>query len=346
MKIGFLSYSMLLQRGGGLQNQLLNTIQHLQEIGVDAALVNPNVEPLANFDIVHLFGMGQGFALQVTLEARRQNVPIVLSPVQQAVSSRFQKYQLQFSDWLATHVSRYANKSVFGLNRQAYDISDHIIALSQKEKHAIMVLFGQDEGKISVVPNGVHGRFFLATKQAFQTAYPDIGDFILISGSISEYKNQLGVISATQGRPYSIVLAGEIISHAYAEKCFEVGGDRVLHLGNLSSDDPMLASVYASAKATLLASRGEGVPLCVLESLAAGTPAIVTQRNAMQLDEKKPYLQYIDDRSAQSIKSAIDVVMQGDPASEACQAIVEDYRWETVASQLKGTYRSILGRSE
>jgi len=91
-----------------------------------------------------------------------------------------------------------------------------------------------------------------------------------------------------------------------------------------------------------LPSQGEIFPLSVLESLAAGTPVVMTQDSALQLDGAEAILRKVawNDRSGQ--REAIVSLASRPPERTSVQAMVEQFSWQRVASQVACCYRELL----
>lgn len=59
MKVGLISYPMLWQRQGGVQNKIHNTLVALSGLGVESRLFDINTDCLTDFDLLHVFCMAR-----------------------------------------------------------------------------------------------------------------------------------------------------------------------------------------------------------------------------------------------------------------------------------------------
>lgn len=339
MKIGIVSYPGLWQRHGGLQVQIERTAAALRCLGVELKIVDLVNEKLGSYDLIHAFSAGHG--MHVTLEeAKSQGVKVVLSPVLQPEPNLQKFYLYRFINWLAFQFSSNEIKTSYGQIRNSLKNADMIFSLSALETGVITQGYKIPKEKTMVIPNGIDDHFFETHTVPLPSALANLQGYVFVAGSISDYKNQLGVIEATD-RP--VVLAGPAKSPGYLEKCMRAGGSRVHYAGMLDSKDPLLASLYAHAAVNVLASYREAGPLCSVESLACGTPAVVTEKNGLPLKAQAPLLQFVNSNDKGALKHAIEVAAQASPAERAaCRELVADLRWSTVAKSILPVYQNLV----
>lgn len=339
MKIGITTYPTLWQRTGGLQVQIHQTIANLRQEGLSVECINPLKDKLSEFDLIHIFSATHGMYLTAE-EARMQGVKTVISPVFQPDLPRFVPVLHQTCDWLCRQITSNRVKTSHGYIKSALEATNHIVALSPKEEKVIRHLYKIDSRKISVIPNGIDRAFFSATPQLFDEKLRLSHGFTLVVGSISSYKNQLSVIRATKG---PVVLVGQITDQNYFDLCQKEAGNRMTYLGVFDFGNPILPSIYAAAGVTVLASDGEAFGLSVAESLASGTPAILTQNNGMEVLPEPPHLQFVDSQDLNALKNAIEIALQkGAKKSEKCRAMVRHFEWGGVARELTAVYEQVL----
>jgi glycosyltransferase involved in cell wall biosynthesis len=162
-----------------------------------------------------------------------------------------------------------------------------------------------------------------------------------MTGSISPYKNQLGLAQALAGAGLPLVLIGAAPreQQAYLQQLLDL--PHVSWLGALDHADPLLASAYHAAAVAALPSQGEVFPLSVLEALAAGTPVVMTAQSALDLPDSAFALRKVawDDGPAQ--RQAILDLLALPPERARVQALVERFTWERVAAQIAECYYKV-----
>lgn len=343
MKIGFLASPTLFQRTGGLQNQVRSTLNALLEEGVDARLANPYEESLGVYDILHVFSAING-TFRFVQYGREIGVPAVVSAVVQIEFSPSLVRRKKLAERLTQRITRYEARTSFGESRTALTLADRVIALGRSEADTLSDAYDVDPARIGIIPNGVDARFFDATPDFFVQQTGLQPGFAFVPGNVSDYKGQLRLIEALAEDDVPIVLAGNCTgeNQAYLERCLELGGTRTRYLGALTPDDPLLASAYAAAGVTVLPSVGEVAPNVITESLAAGTPAVVTRLNALDLDEGTGRFSQIEPGNRRAIRSAVLEMLRAPAPPEACAAAVANRRWDAIARRINAIYRDLV----
>ncbi|UMR29325.1 glycosyltransferase [Massilia sp. MB5] len=263
MRVGFLSYPMLFQREGGLQIQVRETIAALNRLegkdAVQAELVEPSRERLDQYDLIHVFSAING-NVRVLEAASEMGVPVVLSPLLSPSWDRAAGLRARLADRLAGRLSAWNVQTSYAQTERALQLAQLVIALGEAEREAIISGFLIPPEKIRVFPNGISRHFFTAKGEIFRHRTGIIGPFVLMVGTVSAYKNQLGVAQALAGCGLPLVLIGRVAreEHAYLEALMELPWVR--WMGELGHDDPLLASAYCAAAAVALPSQGEVFP--------------------------------------------------------------------------------------
>jgi len=349
MRVGILSYPMLFQREGGLQVQVRSTIAALNGLnghnGIDSlhvALADPTRERLDAYDVIHVFAAINGNH-RVVEAAHDMGVPVVLSPLLAPGWNRATGLRAQTVDRLAGKLTSWSVQTSYAQTKRALQLAELVIALGDAERRAIVDGFQVDGAKIRVYPNGIAPAFFRADASHFRAHSKMAGPFVLMSGAVSPYKNQLGVARALVGTALPLVMVGQVQREHqnYLDAILALPGTR--WLGALAHDDPLLASTYAAAAALALPSQGEVFPLAVLEALAAGTPVVMTNESALRLPASAFALKTVrwDDGAAQ--RAALLDFVSAPPQRDAVRRLVADYTWHSVARQIAASYREVAG---
>lgn len=352
MRVGILSYPMLFQRDGGLQVQVRETIAALNRLGsetphrIQAQLVDPNRERLDTFDLIHVFSAING-NYRVVEAAVELGVPVVLSPLISTGWDRASGFRARVADRLAGRLTAWNVQTSYAQTKRALQLARLIIALGEPERDAIISGFLVEPAKIRVFPNGINRHFFTSRAELFRHRTGITGPFVLMVGSINPYKNQLGLVQALAGMNISVVLIGHVARQDQTYLDTVLRTPHVRWLGALNHDDPLLASAYCAASVLALPSQGEVFPLAVLEALASGTPVVMTDANALDLRESAFALRQVHWQDASAQRAAIAHFIDHPPDREAVRALVEQFTWARIASQIAACYGDLLdGESE
>lgn len=341
MRVGLISYPMLFQRKGGLQVQVLETIAALNGRGIEAKLVDPNGELLADYDLIHVFSVINGNH-RIVEAAKAAERPVVTSPLIRPSWTRAMGRKAALVDSLAGRATGWQIQTTYREIKTALDLSDRLVALGDIEKTAIEEAFGISEHKVVVVPNGISARFFSATPDEFVAKTGIAPGFVLNVASINPHKNQIALVQALKGSPHRVVLVGPTLPEDRDYLAELEKSPNVTYLGPLAYDDPLLCSAYAAAAVFVLPSHDEVMPLSVMESLAAGRPVVMTRNHCMRLDGAAQVLREVDPNAVEAIREATLYFLERPPAPSSCRDAMVGYTWESVAGNLIETYRAAM----
>ena len=152
-----------------------------------------------------------------------------------------------------------------------------VIAVSELTKRDLVELYGIEETKIVVVPNGVDPTFTADGPQL--NGEP----FALFVGALQPRKDAANAIEALalvgEGAPRLVVVGKDKGGRAEAQRSAKRHGLRVEFRGHVPKEE--LATLYRSAACLIFPSRYEGFGLPVLEAMASGTPVVATTAGAL-----------------------------------------------------------------
>jgi glycosyltransferase involved in cell wall biosynthesis len=344
LRVAMLSYPMLFQRTGGLQVQINETIHALRALGVDARLAAPERESLADYDIVHVFGAINGNH-RIVETGRSLGRGVVLSPLIRPSWTRFTGWRERWLDRLAGRLTGWHLQTGYGQILAGLQLAHKLIALGETERQSIVAAFGIDDARVAVIENGVTQRFFDATPDAFRSRFGIAGPFVLNVAAINPHKNQLALAKAMQGTGVPLVLIGECLSEHRGYLAEVSAATEVHYLGRLAYDDPALPSAYAAATVFALPSESEVMPLSVMEALAAGTPAVMTNAHSMKLPAAAGVVQEHAPHDVATLRRLLAAALAQPAAPEQCRHAVAHLRWSGVAEQLLAIYEAVLAET-
>ena len=328
---------MLFQRQGGLQIQILETISELNKLGVQAELINPNSDKLADFDVIHVFSAING-TYRLLEAAKGVDKPTVLSPLIQPDWTSYSGMRARFFEKLIGKMTGWHIRTTYHEIETSLRLADALVALGDIEKDSITNAFRIPAEKTNVIPNGIPPRFFSSEPMLFIKHFGIDTEFILCVAGVNSYKNQLSLAKALEGTQYTLVLIGQ---------CLETNKDylaeiqaysHVTYLGSMDYSDPMLASAYSAAKIFCLPSNSEVMPLCVLEALAAGTPVVMTRNHCMDMSQMKSVIKEIEPTKPEEIRACIIDLIAQNPDVDQCRKAVIHLSWKSVAQEIHKIY--------
>jgi glycosyltransferase involved in cell wall biosynthesis len=163
---------------------------------------------------------------------------------------------------------------------------DGMIALTRFDKARLMAM-GMDEGRISIVPNGVDLDVFqpvdAGARNEFRERFgvPEDAPMLLFLGKLLEQKGFLDLLRAMprvleQVPDAHLMVLGEGPDLPRGRQMVrrEGIGNFVTFAGRMCCDD--LVTAYGAAQVVTLPSHSEGMPLVILEAAATGRPVVAT----------------------------------------------------------------------
>ncbi len=268
----------------------------------------------SNFDVLHFHGFSAVFVILLAFFAKKQNqVRWVYTPHMHP----FNKHRRAFLAKLFFHI----------LTKHVLKKIDKIIVLSNHEKGFFLDFLNID--KIALIPNGIESvnQNILAKKMRKHFLF--IGRY--------EYNKRPWIIEkiAPLFPQYHFVFV--------TNKQNLVAKDNIIYHYNIS--DSAINALYSSSLATIIPSKYEAFSMVALESLAAGTPIIITQNvqikeyltpNVMVLIEEK--------NTQQNLIYAIQKIINTKDSLfyQSCQdsvQIAKQFLWSNIAKQTLNHYQ-------
>lgn len=222
-----------------------------------------------------------------------------------------------------------------------------LITVSRALRDALVAM-GIDGEKVEVLRNGVDTERFVPIDRAAarrQLGVDAAGPTIVSVGRLVKPKGHDLVIEAlTQLPGVRLLIAGggpdRALLEAHARKLGVT--DRVVFLGERPHHE--LACVYASADALVLASANEGWPNVLLESMACGTPAVVTNVGGTAEVVSAPEAgRVVDERSVPAIASALRTILANPPDRASTRRYAEGFSWDETTRGQERVFAAVSG---
>lgn len=321
---------------GGLQIQTEKTAEELGRLGVEVVLYSPWKNQIENVDICHIFS-SDGSMLPHMQKAAAKNKPVVISPILSCFQGPtwLTALKVKLSNFPGVFTDLVRAKSMF-------ELSAKILVLNSDERDIFTRTFKMPHEKCLIVPNGIEKRFACGDPSLFKDKY-GVSDFVLNVGAIDPNKNQLTLIKAVAGLPHKLVIVGQARTgqEDYVQKCRAWAGDNVIFTGQLSYEDPLLASAYAAAKLFVLPSYSEVMPLTLYEAASTGCK-IIASRNFPLAQEIRQYIQTFDPDKPTELAALIEKQMNSDKDNKLKKIVSQMPSWADIVGQIKKIYEEVL----
>jgi glycosyltransferase involved in cell wall biosynthesis len=293
-----------------------------------------------DIDVLHCTSNTAPMFLTVPLILTLHDVIFMEKTVGKNTSSNYQKFGNLYRKWLVPKIVRKCQQ---------------IITISEVEKANIISVLGLQENQITVVHNGVSGRFGIKpntetinqTKRELNLE----GDFFLFLGNVEPRKNVTNTVKA-------FVAFAEINTHVQlvitglkptfvSDILSEIGKisflNRFVFPGFVT--ESVLLTLYAEAKVFLYPSFREGFGLPILEAMAFGTPVVTSNISAMpEVAGDAAFL--VDPYSVEEITAGMTEAYENDQQRQ--QKIKSGFlrpsmfTWQNTAQKMLNIYQSKL----
>ncbi|KQS49478.1 MULTISPECIES: glycosyltransferase [unclassified Sphingomonas] len=195
---------------------------------------------------------------------------------------------------------------------------------------ADMVALGLPKDRIRIHHTGVDQTRFQPTDRVAAKARLGItGPLVVAIGGLIERKGHQVVIAAIAALPgVTLLIAGEGAYRGALESLIaRLGvGDRVRLLGAIPHAD--LPALVAAADVTALASMSEGLANAWIESLASGTPIVITDAGSAHEVVTSPAAGRVTIGDPLAFAAAIGTLLRDPPEQAATRAMAAGFTWE------------------
>ncbi len=214
-----------------------------------------------------------------------------------------------------------------------------VVVFTAEQRAAVVAQYGLDPARVAVLPNGVHHAFFCAGQRLLHEK-----PRLLFVGRLSVQKNIPLLLHALDGvsERFETILVGE----GDQGRVLRATADR-LRLRNVHfhgrADGAELRALYAGADVFVLPSEREGMPLVLLEALAAGLPIVATDipgNRDVVLPGRTGLLVPPSDPAPlrQALLEVTGDAQRYQRMSEAARASAARYCWASVGAEFERLY--------
>jgi len=305
MKVDLILHSTEASDRGGPSSRVPLLEKDLRRKGLDAEIKSISDSasgPLP--DLVHIFNIWPPHEAVASVRAcKNRGIPVVFSPIFINLSKR----EL-FEQTIPTIYKSYkGNQAVKKLNdlynslsqdvpdlkfvepfphyfefvKEACELSDSIVCLSQNEKNLLTQIAPNVASKICIIRNPVtthviHEPF----KKAAVMDTIGTAAYILQIGRIEPRKNQALTALACRRLGLNVVFAGDIGNLDYFNITNDVGGYNAIFSGRIDNKSSYFQDLLLGAEAVVLPSWAEGAPLAAIEAASIGQNLILSDQSS------------------------------------------------------------------
>lgn len=357
MRVLFISRATLFSNKGGDTIQVINTADHLIEIGVtvDVRLCNEEIK-YEGYDLIHFFNIIR--PSDILFHIRKSKLPFVVSTIyvdyteyekrmrKGIAGLAFKLLSQDFIEYCKVIARALVNKE--RIISPSYLLMGHKAAVKQIiRKSALLLPNSENEyqrlsnhfhihHRYKVVPNAIDSKLFNPKKEEARNQ-----NLVLCVGRIEGIKNQLNLVKALSNSSFNIVLIGAASSNqeGYYRACRNAAAENVQFINHIPQKD--LLAYYQQSKVHILPSWFETTGLSSLEAAAMGCNIVITDKG-----DTREYFEdmafYCDPGSPDSIRSAV-MLASSSPFNEALrEKILREYIWPVTAAKTLEAYKLAL----
>jgi glycosyltransferase involved in cell wall biosynthesis len=363
------------EHAGGLERYYADLLKHLQQAGIPARglVVGSDRVARESDGLVQAFAP-EGVGLPRRLWAVRQATRAALAKSPLVVVSHFALYALPILDflspdpfivhfhgpWALESAMEGACPSVVRakrtIERTVYGRATLVIALSRAAARLLSESYGISSDRIRIIPGGVSSSFFITesrTTARERLGWPLNRPIVLVVRRLARRMGLEDVVTAAveirhhvDGLLVVIAGAGTLANDLQA-RISGAGLEQTVRLVGFLPD-PLLPLAYRAADITLIPSTAlESFGLVAIESLAAGTPVLVTPVGGLpetvECLSPQCVLPTTGPRAvAEGIIAAIGGTLRL-PTNEECTSFArERYHWPMVAPRVSAVYAEAM----
>lgn len=332
MKVLFYHLTPFALAHGGLQAQVVQTRQALEQLSVEADFLRW-WDAGQDGDVLHFFGRIPSGTLQL---AQARGLKVVQAELLTEQGARSRK-RLFLERMIRRTLPRVLPRGITGaLRGDSYRQADACVALTEWEASLMREVYGAPPGKVCVVPNGVEAVFL-------DSAPAKRGPWLVCTATVTERKRVLELAAAAVRAQTPLWIIGKPYSErdAYAQQFSALAKE---HPDTLRYEGPIpdrarLAQAYRESRGFVLLSAMESLSLSALEAAACECPLLLSRlpwattvfrENACYCPLGLP-----TDRTAGFLRQFYD-------AAPGLKPPPRPLSWLEVGKQLKRLYESLL----
>lgn len=241
------------------------------------------------------------------------------------------------------------NPEVYKIEKEGVEEADKVIAVSRFTKDRIARNYNIDERKIEVVYNAIDKNEFFSDLNCKNHLNGFNKKIVLFLGRITLHKGPDYFLCAAKkvleknSNVIFIISGSGDMEHQIIEQASEMGiADKVLFTGFLRNEE--LRKIYKMANLYVMPSVSEPFGITPLESIASGTPVIISKQSGISevLDHCLKVDFWDTDEMANKILSVLENEELEDCLSGNSLKEIDKLHWGVSADKIIGIYNDLL----
>lgn len=315
---------------GGYTTHIHQTAAALQRLGIEVGWLHHEAEEIRG-DVIHYWSRPP-HELHMQL-ARSHGCRIVHTALIGPGSNRgaLSRAARRLSQPV---IRRILGATLYGnLGLSIFPWADAVIVLNEATLRYVCEVYRAPAAHVHVVPNGIEAGFASVPSQQKNGR-------LLMVGTIQPNKNQLAVALAAKAANVPITFLGDVFPSCreYGDQFRALIDGTLLQWTSHVNDRAEVARIMASASGLVLASDTEAFPLVLLESLACGTPVMVTNMPALR-SIFSDSIRYAPPAAGPDYAAALAAFHR-----DCLAGLRQDYKvltWDEVGALVAGIYRDV-----
>jgi glycogen synthase len=244
------------------------------------------------------------------------------------------------------------NPEVYKIEKEGIEKADKIIAVSRFTKERIIKNYNSDEKKIEVVYNAIDKNEFFSGSSCKNHLNGFNKKIVLFLGRLTLHKGPDYFLCAAKkvlekNKNVIFIISGSgDMEYQIIEQASEMGiADKVLFTGFLRNEE--LRKIYKMANLYVMPSVSEPFGITPLESIASGTPVIISKQSGVSevLDHCLKVDFWDTDEMANKILAVLENEELEDCLSGNSMKEIDKLHWGASANKIIGIYNELLNNN-
>lgn len=244
------------------------------------------------------------------------------------------------------------NPEVYKIEKEGVEKADKVIAVSRFTKDRIARNYNIDEKKIEVVYNAIDKNEFFSDSNRENHLNCFNKKIVLFLGRLTLHKGPDYFLCAAKkvleknSNVIFIISGSGDMEHQIVEQASEMGiADKVLFTGFLRNEE--LRKIYKMANLYVMPSVSEPFGITPLESIASGTPVIISRQSGVS--EVLDHCLKVDFWDTDEMANKILAVLENEELEECLcgnsMKEIDKLRWDISAEKIVNIYNDLLNNN-